>query len=125
LYQKLLYQPKAGRGTLLFSPYVREKKMGIIDIWQLLKKGFYWILDKLGKKIVDKDEFKEETVEVRYEYPEKSDNCIREKENGSLFYWSPALPADIKYERYFEINGNIKRYFTWQRKRLWIKRNKK
>ncbi|HAT1882796.1 TPA: hypothetical protein ACRUL4_001305 [Legionella pneumophila] len=80
-----------------------------------------FILKTLGKKIVALDEFNDEEVEVDFNFPKNSPQCIKEENDGSKFRWAKVMHSG--YVRYFEIDGNTRRYFTWKDNQLWIKRN--
>ncbi len=90
---------------------------GIVNF---LKDCFTWILKKGGHKIVRLDNFKEEVMEVDSDYPNKSVKCIEETKNGAQFYWSEKYY--LGYKKYFEIEGDVCRYFTHRKQILWIKK---
>lgn len=46
-----------------------------------------YLLKKMGKKIVDLDDYKDEELEVGMNYPEISPQCIEEKNKGAEFGW--------------------------------------
>ncbi len=79
------------------------------------------ILKKCGKKIVDIDYYKDETVEVDSNYSDRSPECIEEIKNGAKFFWSDKYHSD--YEKYFEVQGNVRRYFMDRGRYLWIKKD--
>lgn len=85
-----------------------------------IKSSFSWILKKLGYKMVKLDDYKEDEVEVDFDYPTKSSKCIEETKSGATFYWSEKY--NIGYERYFEVEKNNRRVFKHRRQYLWIKR---
>jgi hypothetical protein len=90
------------------------------SIPKLIKEGFSWALKKCGYKITKLDDYKDEEVEVDFEYPNKSSKCIEETEHGAKFYWSEKY--NLGYEKYFEIDGHTRRFFKLRHQFLWIKR---
>lgn len=92
-----------------------------ISLLNVAKKAFSWVLKLFGKKVVNADDFKNEIYKVKMDYPEKSPQCIKEKEAGATFLWSQYDTSG--YERYFETDGNIRKYFCNNSKQyLLIKR---
>lgn len=92
------------------------------SLLNFVRGAFSWLLKLFGKKVVNIDDFKSETYKVKMDYPEKSSECIREKEAGATFRWSQYDTAG--YERYFEIDGITRKYFWNDSKQyLLIKRN--
>jgi hypothetical protein len=77
-----------------------------------------YILKLCGKKMVALDNYKEEIVEVGLNYT--SPHITADKSKGANFRWSKKMHPD--YEKYFEIDGNTRRYFTSKGQLLWIKR---
>lgn len=77
-----------------------------------------YILKLCDKKMVALDDYKEEIVEVDLNYT--SPNITADKDKGAKFRWSKKMHPD--YEKYFEIEGNTRRYFTCREQCLWIKR---
>lgn len=90
------------------------------SIANFFKDWFAWVLKKCGYKIVRLDDFKEEVMEVDFDYPNKSAECIEETKNGAKFYWSEKYY--IGYKKYFEIEGNVRRYYRHRNQILWIKK---
>lgn len=78
------------------------------------------MLKKFGYKLCKLDDFKEETVEVKSSYDKESPKCIEARKNGAEILWNSNYKRG--YEKYYEIDGNIKRYFTHLDATLWIKR---
>ncbi|HVE44787.1 MAG TPA: hypothetical protein VNC84_06610 [Gammaproteobacteria bacterium] len=81
----------------------------------------YWsaaILKKLGYKFLRNDDFINEELEVDFNFPNKSPECIKEK--GAEFRWSEKHL--LTYEKYFQLEGNTRRYFKMKKNYLWIKR---
>ena len=94
------------------------------SVLNAIKGAFSWVLKLFGKKIVDINEYQDITVKVQFDYAVKSPQCIHEKENGAEFFWSEYDMLDV--ERYFEINGNTRKFFQNDSKQyLLIKRVKK
>lgn len=93
----------------------------IKTIKEVFLKLHAYILRNLGKKIVDLKEYNNEEAEVDNNYPTISPKCVEEKNNGAEFRWSKKMRPG--YMKYFEIDGNTRRYFTWGGQRLWIKRS--
>ena len=97
-----------------------EPLSAFTSIPKLIKEGFSWVLKKCGYKITKLDDYKDEEVEVDFEYPNKSAKCIEETERGAKFYWSEKY--NLGYEKYFEIDGSTRRFFKLRHQFLWIKR---
>ncbi|MCE3045354.1 hypothetical protein [Legionella sp. 16cNR16C] len=99
--------------------------MDLLSLLLKIKEPFLklhaFILKKFGYKIVKAEDYKDEEVEVDYNYPELCPKCIEEKNHGAKFIWSKKMR--LGYEKYFEIEGNTRRYFICGRQCLWIKRN--
>jgi hypothetical protein len=87
---------------------------------QFFKNGFAYVLKKCGLKIVPKDDYKEEVIEVDFEFPNTSPECIEESKKGATFVWSAKLPLGSK--KYFQIEDDTKRFFKMRNQYLWIKR---
>jgi hypothetical protein len=92
----------------------------LATIPKLIKKSFSWVLGRFGYKLARLDDYKDEEVEVGFDYPSKSPKCIKESEHGSKFYWSEKY--NLGYEKYFEIDGHTRRFFKIRHQFLWIKR---
>lgn len=71
-----------------------------------------------GQKRVPLEDYKDETIEIDINY--QSPKMVEEKNRDAKFYWSEKMRQG--YERYFEIEGNTRRYFTCRKKILWINR---
>lgn len=84
------------------------------------KKTITWVFRKIGYKISKLDEYKDETVEVDYNYADSSPPCIKKKNEGVVFAWSEKYK--VGYEKYFEITGDTRRYFKHRNLILWIKK---
>ncbi|WP_133138835.1 hypothetical protein [Legionella genomosp. 1] len=100
--------------------------MESLSVVKIVKDAFLklhaYVLRKLGKKIVNLHEYNNEEVKVDINYPTISIKCIEAKNNGAAFRWSKKMNPG--YEKYFEIEDNTRRYFTWGGQYLWIKREK-
>lgn len=92
------------------------------SIANLIKNWFAIILKKLGYKLVPYDDFINEELEVDFNFPNESPECLEETKKGAKFYWSEKYHLD--YEKYFQLQGNVRRYFKMRKQFLWIKRNK-
>ncbi|MCL5272227.1 MAG: hypothetical protein M1486_02730 [Gammaproteobacteria bacterium] len=90
-----------------------------------IKDAFFklhaYILNIFGKKIVNYDNYKDVVENVNPDYAETSPKCNKEKMEGGRFYWSNKMQPG--YEKYFEIEGNTRRYFTCRGQDLWINRS--
>ena len=87
----------------------------------LIKDCFAIILKKLGYKIVPYDNFIDEELEVDFNFPNDCPDCIEEKRKGAKFFWSKKYR--LGYEKYFQLKGNVRRYFKSRNQFLWIKKN--
>lgn len=85
-----------------------------------LKSMAKWLLRKFGYKIVELDDYKEETIPVSRNYSIESAKCIEETRNGSKFYWSEKYYPG--YQKYFEIEGNTRKSFMNGKEILWVKK---
>lgn len=56
----------------------------LAGIANFFKDWFAWILKKCGYKFVKIDVFKEEEMEVDFDYPSKSAKCIVEKKRRQV-----------------------------------------
>ncbi|HHF7372276.1 TPA: hypothetical protein ACRB0F_003611 [Legionella anisa] len=92
----------------------------LLKVKDFLLNLLAFVLKKFGYKIVKSEDYNNEEVEVGNNYPELSPKCIEEKNQGAQFHWSKKM--HLGYEKYFEIEGNTRRYFRWERQFLWIKR---
>ena len=68
-----------------------ESLSAITSLINFFKNLPAWILKKFDRKIVKIDDYKDETLEVDFDYPSKSPQCIEETKNGAKFYWSEKL----------------------------------
>jgi hypothetical protein len=85
-----------------------------------LKGWLDWGLRKRGYKIVKLEDYIEEEVEVDFNYPTESSKCTEAKKKGANFTWSETYNSN--YERYYEIDNNIRRKFKCRNLYLWIKK---
>lgn len=97
-----------------------ESLSAITSLINFFKNLPAWILKKFGRKIVKIDDYKDETLEVDFDYASKSPQCIEETKNGAKFYWSEKY--HIGYKKYFELDGDTRKYFQHRKQILWIKR---
>jgi len=93
----------------------------VTSIVNLIKNWFGIILRKVGYKIVPYDDFLNEEFEVDFNFPNVSPECVAEVKNGAKFLWSEKY--NLGYEKYFQLSGNVRRYFKMRNQYLWIKRN--
>jgi len=94
-----------------------------INVINIVKHFFTLILKKFGYKIVPLDNYQEEFVEVNLNYPTESVKCHVEKSNGAKFFWSKKYY--FGYTKYYEDEGNMRKYFKCGQEILWIKRTEK
>lgn len=96
-----------------------ESFSAFTSLINFFKNLLAWVLKKFGYKIIKADDYKDEILEVDFDYPSKSPQCIEETKNGAKFYWSENY--HIGYKKYFEIDGEMRKYFQYRRQILWIK----
>lgn len=90
------------------------------SVWEIVNS----VLKIFGKKIVDIDKYKDQTYPVKMDYHNQSLECLAEKERGAEFVWSEY--EAVGYERYYELHGDIRKYFWNDSKQyLLIKRKHK
>lgn len=94
----------------------------LINMLNTVKNIFSWTLKIFNHKIVKINEYQDETIDVKFNYPEISSKCIEEKKKGATFAWSKTYKPD--YEKYSEISGNTRRFFRLHNQHLWIKKSK-
>jgi hypothetical protein len=94
---------------LLWSGTLMESLSTLTTIYNAIKNAFSWVLTLFGRKIAKIDEYKDEVVKVKMDYVDSSPQCIQERNNGATFYWSEY--HRLGYKKYFEIDGNIRRFF--------------
>jgi len=92
-----------------------------IIIFSFIKSIFIKIPNFFGYKLVPKEEYQIEYLEVKENYTQQSTLCKDETKNGAMFSWGNKLPS-VNHEKYFEIKDNQKIYFTNKGRVLWIRR---
>jgi len=93
----------------------------IKNIVSLFPKFMNWLLKKFGKRIVNDEDYQDDTIEVGFNYCQLSAKAIEEEARGAIFRWSRQLP-NTNYERYFETEGNTRTFFRHREQILWINR---